>query len=181
MPLSSLTPLPADLPENWEDGQTISAGGVEAGLTIQHGYNYLSKQINDVQSSANEIDANASAQFLHLTPRVLSFSLPASGWTACTSYGGSAYSGGDLWQQSTESAGVTALTCLTVLADNALARQMENDGATALWPETAEGSVTFYVRGAKLTADMALSCLAQETGAPSEPQAPQENGEGEQG
>ena len=118
---------------------------------------------------------------ISVKPRTLSFSLAASGWTACTGYGGAAYSGGDLWQQSTESAGVTALTCLTVLADNALARQMENDGATALWPETAEGSVTFYVRGAKLTADMALSCLAQETGAPSEPQAPQENGEGEQG
>lgn len=164
----------------WKDRQTeyptrrrLSPTGTEdvydvsrdEGLVIEEGDAFSAANMNDLEGRIES-----------LIPRTLSFSLASSGWTVCTEYDGAAYSGGDLWQQQVEDSKVTAATCLTVLADNALAQQMENDGATALWPETAEGSVTFYVRGAKLTADMALSCLAQETGAPSEPQ-----GEGEQG
>lgn len=163
MSLSTKTPLPANLPQNWEYGQIISPGGTEAGLTLQHGYNYLSKQINDVQTAANEIDVNASAEFLSLTPRVASYVLPASGWTVCTQYDGVAYSGGDLWSQTVSMTGVTTNTCLTVLSDNTVEKQMEELGVTALWPETAAGSVTFYTRGAAFTADITVSCLVQKT------------------
>lgn len=48
--------LPADLPENWTQGQTISPNGTEVGLTEQHGYNYLMKQVNDTQTEVNNIN-----------------------------------------------------------------------------------------------------------------------------
>lgn len=48
--------LPADLPENWTDSQYVSPGGTEVGLTPQHGYNYLNRQVNAVQKAAQEID-----------------------------------------------------------------------------------------------------------------------------
>lgn len=48
--------LPADLPENWTQGQTISPNGTETGLTEQHGYNYLMKQVNDTQTEVNNIN-----------------------------------------------------------------------------------------------------------------------------
>ena len=47
--------LPADLPENWTQGQTISPNGTEVGLTEQHGYNYLNKQVNAAQRAINDI------------------------------------------------------------------------------------------------------------------------------
>lgn len=49
--------LPADLPENWTDSQYVSPGGTEVGLTHQHGYNYLNRQVNAVQKAVQEIDA----------------------------------------------------------------------------------------------------------------------------
>ena len=49
--------LPADLPENWTDSQYVSPGGTEVGLTPQHGYNYLNRQVNAVQKATQEIDA----------------------------------------------------------------------------------------------------------------------------
>lgn len=48
--------LPADLPENWTQGQTISPNGTEVGLTEQHGYNYLMKQVNNTQTEVNNIN-----------------------------------------------------------------------------------------------------------------------------
>lgn len=48
--------LPANLPENWTQGQTISPNGTEVGLTEQHGYNYLMKQVNDTQTEVNGIN-----------------------------------------------------------------------------------------------------------------------------
>lgn len=48
--------LPADLPENWTQGQTISPNGTEVGMTKQHGYNYLMKQVNDTQTEVNDIN-----------------------------------------------------------------------------------------------------------------------------
>ena len=47
--------LPADLPENWQTNEIISPEGTEVGLTPQHGYNYLMKQVNDAQKSINNI------------------------------------------------------------------------------------------------------------------------------
>lgn len=48
--------LPADLPENWTQGQTISPNGTEVGMTEQHGYNYLMKQVNNTQTEVNGIN-----------------------------------------------------------------------------------------------------------------------------
>lgn len=55
-----ITPvLPHDLPENWTDNQYVTPGGVEAGLSEQHGFNYLMKQVNNAQKAINELDENA--------------------------------------------------------------------------------------------------------------------------
>nr|DAU66767.1 MAG TPA: hypothetical protein [Caudoviricetes sp.] len=50
--------LPADLPENWTQGQIISPNGTEVGLTEQHGYNYLNAQVNAAQSEINTINTS---------------------------------------------------------------------------------------------------------------------------
>ena len=49
------TPLPADLPEDWTYGQTVAPAGEEAGLSTQHGYNYLMQQVNAAQRGVNEV------------------------------------------------------------------------------------------------------------------------------
>lgn len=49
------TPLPADLPENWAYGQTVAPTGAEAGLSEQHGYNYLMRQVNTAQRGINAL------------------------------------------------------------------------------------------------------------------------------
>lgn len=49
------TPLPADLPEDWVYGQTVGPNGTDAGLTEQHGYNYLMQQVNTAQEGVNTI------------------------------------------------------------------------------------------------------------------------------
>lgn len=49
--------LPADLPENWTQGQIISPNGTEVGLTEQYGYNYLMQQVNAAQTAINNIVA----------------------------------------------------------------------------------------------------------------------------
>lgn len=50
-------PLPADLPENWTSGQIIAPTGAEAGLNEQHGYNYLMRQVNNVQKALKALAA----------------------------------------------------------------------------------------------------------------------------
>lgn len=47
--------LPADLPENWQQNDIVSPNGTEAGLTPQHGYNYLMKQVNATQNELNNV------------------------------------------------------------------------------------------------------------------------------
>lgn len=54
-------PLPADLPTDWTQGQTVAPNGADAGLSQQHGYNYLMEQVNAAQSACNEIDAAVSS------------------------------------------------------------------------------------------------------------------------
>lgn len=48
-------PLPQDLPETWATNQVVSPDGVSAGLTPQHGYNYLMQQVNNAQKAAQEL------------------------------------------------------------------------------------------------------------------------------
>ena len=47
--------LSHDLPENWQESDIISPNGTEVGKSVQHGYNYLMKQVNNVQKAALEI------------------------------------------------------------------------------------------------------------------------------
>lgn len=53
--------LPADLPEDWTSNQKITPNGTEVGLTPQHGYNYLMKQVNDAQTEINNIGTTIEA------------------------------------------------------------------------------------------------------------------------
>ena len=48
-------PLPADLPENWQNGQIVAPEGTDVGLSTQHGYNYLMQQVNAAQEGVNTL------------------------------------------------------------------------------------------------------------------------------
>ena len=48
-------PLPADLPENWQNGQIVAPEGADVGLSAQHGYNYLMQQVNAAQAGVNAL------------------------------------------------------------------------------------------------------------------------------
>lgn len=49
--------LPADLPEDWVENQIVAPEGQSAGLTRQHGYNYLMEQVNAAQTAASQVGA----------------------------------------------------------------------------------------------------------------------------
>lgn len=62
MPENPITvQLPKDLPTNWLYGQTVAPTGQEVGLSVQHGYNYLMQQVNNVQQAASELGAAHAA------------------------------------------------------------------------------------------------------------------------
>lgn len=48
-------PLPADLPENWTEGQTVAPDGTDVNLTLQHGYNYLMWAVNQAQIACRQL------------------------------------------------------------------------------------------------------------------------------
>lgn len=79
-----ITPtLPHNLPENWTDNQYVSPGGTEVGLTPQHGFNYLMKQVNDTQIAVNELDQQmpTTAKEVGAVERIIiSKNIPTSGW-----------------------------------------------------------------------------------------------------
>lgn len=54
------SPLPADLPEDWQDNQIVAPQGADVGLTEQHGYNYLMQQVNDAQRAANQLNEDVA-------------------------------------------------------------------------------------------------------------------------
>lgn len=55
MPNPISTALPADLPTDWQQYQVVSPNGTEAGLSEQHGYNYLMEQVNAAQEGVNAL------------------------------------------------------------------------------------------------------------------------------
>ena len=55
MPNPITTNLPADLPTDWQQYQVVSPNGTEAGLSEQHGYNYLMEQVNAAQEGVNAL------------------------------------------------------------------------------------------------------------------------------
>lgn len=65
--------LPADLPENWVYGDTVSPNGTETGLTPRHGYNYLMQQVNAAQEAAN-----ALGEAMEDVPQLEDGKIPAS-------------------------------------------------------------------------------------------------------
>ena len=48
-------PLPADLPEDWAENQIVAPDGQSAGLSQQHGYNYLMEQVNNAQEAITQV------------------------------------------------------------------------------------------------------------------------------
>lgn len=50
------TPLPADLPVNWQTYQIVSPDGVSVGLDEKHGYNYQAEQVNAAQRGVNALN-----------------------------------------------------------------------------------------------------------------------------
>lgn len=77
-PLSA--PLPADLPEDWTSGQIVAPSGADAGLSQQHGYNYLMAQVNAAQRAANAINESFGSISGKRTCRV-TIGTSAAGWT----------------------------------------------------------------------------------------------------
>ena len=64
-------PLPADLPTDWQTGQTVAPTGEEAGLSAKHGYNYLMEQVNAAQRAVNEARADIEEHFAASNPHHL--------------------------------------------------------------------------------------------------------------
>lgn len=48
-------PLPADLPENWQNDQIVAPIGTDVDLTQQHGYNYLMWAVNQAQLACKQL------------------------------------------------------------------------------------------------------------------------------
>jgi hypothetical protein len=51
------TPLTADLPENWQNGDIVAPSGTAVGLTNRHGYNYLMQKVNEARNGINTLNA----------------------------------------------------------------------------------------------------------------------------
>lgn len=58
--------LPADLPEDWNNSQYVSADGLVAGLTTKHGYNYLMGQVNAAQTAVNTLAEQTQTEVSNL-------------------------------------------------------------------------------------------------------------------
>lgn len=74
------TPLPADLPENWNAGQIVAPDGTSVGLSEQHGYNYLMAAVNHAQRGVNEINTAFETVSGKRTCRV-TVGTSTAGWT----------------------------------------------------------------------------------------------------
>lgn len=77
-PLSA--PLPADLPEDWTDGQIVAPSGASVGLSEQHGYNYLMEAVNRTQEAVNAINESFEDVSGRRTCRVV-VGTSTAGWT----------------------------------------------------------------------------------------------------
>lgn len=73
------TPLPADLPENWNAGQIVAPDGTAVGLTEQHGYNYLMAAVNRAQRGVNEV--NEAFETVSAGAACFVVGTSADGWT----------------------------------------------------------------------------------------------------
>lgn len=75
------TPLTADLPEDWTAGQIVAPDGEAAGLTKQHGYNYLMEKVNETRQAVNAIGESFETIGGKRTCR-FTVGTSAAGWTA---------------------------------------------------------------------------------------------------
>ena len=73
--------LPADLPEDWNNSQYVSADGLVAGLTTKHGYNYLMEQVNAAQTAVNTLAEQAQEAVSGLESGALTATATRSGTT----------------------------------------------------------------------------------------------------
>ncbi len=72
--------LPADLPEDWTEGQIIAPAGADVGLSEQHGYNYLMEMVNRAQQGVNAINEGFDSISGKRTCRVV-VGTSTAGWT----------------------------------------------------------------------------------------------------
>lgn len=158
-----LTPLPADLPENWGLGQIVSPSGVDVGLTQQHGYNYLMKQVNDAQEAVNQIGKelpNLTTALAALETTVagkapksvtVPATLTAAGWTGTEAP----------YTQTVAAKGVTAdagQTVIVAAGESLTAQQYAAAAGAQLWA-TAKGAntVTVTAFGEKPSVDLPVT------------------------
>lgn len=76
--------LPADLPEDWTPGQTVAPSGASVGLSLQHGYNYLMEQVNNVQTGVNFVARNTPDAY---RCTVRTYTLTSSDWAFSSGVG----------------------------------------------------------------------------------------------
>lgn len=75
------TPLPADLPEDWNAGQIVAPEGTAVGLTEKHGYNYLMAAVNRAQIGVNKVNEAFETVSGKRTCR-FTVGISTAGWTA---------------------------------------------------------------------------------------------------
>lgn len=73
-------PLPADLPEDWSDGQIVAPYGPSVDLSEQHGYNYLMAAVNAAQRAVNAVNDGFETITGKRTARFV-VGTAAAGWT----------------------------------------------------------------------------------------------------
>lgn len=72
--------LPRNLPENWTEDQYVTPDGTSAGLTEQHGYNYLCRQVNNAQQAILDLSYVAASAYDNLLDNWhLAYALNTSG------------------------------------------------------------------------------------------------------
>lgn len=165
--------LPADLPVDWAYGQTVAPTGAEAGLSEQHGYNYLMAQVNAAQRAASEIGeafgslspsdigaASASSlsthtgnAAIHRASSGLRLTLTAAGWT------------GTPPTQTVSAAGVTVAGSEVVLVypANKASRVLWQDNGVAANDITTNGKLTFEAES-KPTASISVIVEVKDIG-----------------
>ena len=141
-------PLPADLPEDWAIGQTVAPSGAEAGLSEQHVYNYLMKQVNAAQTGVNRLGGALAETLRPFGP--VAVTIPLS------------WAGSGPWTQEVAVEGVTADMELLHLSlakntDSAAGKAQEQGIVCVTYCETVDRGLLLTCRDKKPT--VAISCI----------------------
>ena len=141
-------PLPADLPEDWAIGQTVAPSGTDAGLSEQHGYNDLMKQVDAAQAGVNRLGGAIEETLRPFGPVAVTVPL--------------AWEGTRPWTQTVAVEGVTAdmellHLSLARIEDNASRKAQEQGLVCVTWCETVDGGLLLTCQEKKPS--VALQCV----------------------